>query len=287
MDLKNTFISILSIFLIFPVYAIDLNKCYKISDEFIFDSVKKMKIENVEIDIYYPEKKLNCYKLLLVLPGWNFSKERWFKETELLKYKESGYIMVAPEMKTTIYESQYFPETKLKWHKLPGMQFIKILIEEFQKQNFFKENKYNFILGLSTGGRGAVLISMNFTNIFFAVASLSGDFDQTFNPSDNLMKLVYGDYKIFGKRWEEIDNPVFFIKKNKDKWKSHIYLGHGENDNIVSYLHTKNFYEFLKTQGLEIQVKLNLVKQAKHDFHYWNSELATVFDFFENLTRID
>lgn len=276
-----------------------IEKCYnkEVIENLINSSIKfyqknkdysliTFSIEQVPVDIYIPElSEKCCYKILLVLPGWNFSRKRWFSETDLLNYiKTYYYIAIAPETKTTIYESNYYPETKIKWHTKPGMEyFVNDFFPFFEKYKIFINSKYNFSLGLSTGGRGTVMIASKLPNKFFAIATLSGDFDQTITPEDNLMKLVYGPYSKFSERWKE-DNPLYLIKKNG--WNSHIYIGHGKEDNIVPSLHSKHFYEFLSKEKFPIKIHYSIKEKYKHDFYYWNSELKNIFDFFESLINL-
>lgn len=279
----------------FSLKAIDWNKCYSIKNiEFFIKnhqyvsiinsiSLYTLDIDKVKVDVYIPElNKQSCYKTLLVLPGWKFSRKKWFKETRLLKFiKKYQYIAIAPEMNISIYESQYFKETKLKWHKKPGMQFIEEdLLPYFKTYGLFNNNYYNMGLGLSTGARGIVLIASRNPDLFYAIAALAGDYDQTLNPKDNLIRLTYGEYHLFKNRWETIDNPIYNIQKNG--WNTHIYIGHGLKDTIVSYKYSKHLYQFLKSNFNNKIIVLHLCNDCKHDFSYWDSELEAVFNFYEN-----
>jgi hypothetical protein len=281
---------------IFSLMAMDLHKCYSLEvlNDFInhhrnhyiknINSIHlySIEIEKVKIDVYIPELKNNaCYKNLLVLPGWKFSRNKWFEETKLLEFINNfNYIAIAPEMNISIYESQYFQETKFKWHKKPGMLFIEEdLIPYFHKYNLFQNQKYNMGLGLSTGARGIVLIASRNPNLLFSIGALSGDYDQTITPKDNLIRLMYGEFSQYPERWNTIDNPIFNIKKNG--WHSNIYIGHGLKDNIVSYKHSEHFYHFLKNGNSEKLIEYHLCNDCKHDFYYWNKELNPIFTFFE------
>lgn len=244
-----------------------------------------LSIRNVPVDIHIPEtvSETTCYKLLLVLPGWKYHRKRWFRETRLSDFiRQYHYIAVAPEMHTTIYESEYFPETKMRWHAKPGMKFLEEdFFPYFQSKGFFLQDRWNFGLGLSTGGRGIVLIASRNPGLFFAIATLSGDFDQTLYPADNLMRLVYGDYETFSHRWKNIDNPVTNIKQNG--WKTAIFIGHGLKDRVVPSYHSEYLYRFLKENFPGVPVMASFPENAGHDFSYWNSALPEVFSFFENL----
>jgi S-formylglutathione hydrolase FrmB len=140
-----------------------------------------------------------------------------------------------------------------------------------------RQSDKNFILGLSTGGRGAVLCAMRHPERFRAVAALSGDFDQRQMPTDNLMTGYYGSYKKFAARWAQIDNPVTEV----EKIKTPIYLGHGLSDKVVPAEQTKLLYQALREKQPQLQVKMHLVPPGGHDYHYWNSEIDSVLSFFK------
>ncbi len=284
-------------FWMIPVHSME--KCYdrKTFDDFK-NSFRKFFIEKSEydfatliinkvpVDMYIP-KKLNeeCTKTLLVLPGWKFSRKRWFQETELIQYiTNQSYVALAPETSVTIYESKYYPETKLKWHPKPGLKFfLEDFFPFFRTHQIFLDLKMNFALGLSTGGRGVVMIATQLPDLFISIATLSGDFDQTITPHDNLMKLVYGPYETFPYRWEE-DNPFYYIQKNG--WKTNLYIGHGKEDPIVSFQHSLRLYEFLSQKNNSFKIVFSLREKQKHDFLYWNSELSSIFDFFEKTSKM-
>jgi len=236
--------------------------------------------KTIPIDIIISDS--NCRKNILVLPGWNFSRNRWIKETSL--WQESAkreYNLILPEMSVTVYESHYYPQTKRKWAKTPGSQWIKqICIPQLQKRGLLLSDQFNVVMGLSTGGRGAVLTALYNKGIFKAAASLSGDFDQTRMKYDKLMTAVYGPYEYYKERWENVDNPFAMIAE----WSTPLYLGHGTMDNVVPYEQTKIFYEALKKAKPDITITLNDCT-CGHDFSYWESEVVPVLDFFDTIYK--
>ena len=236
--------------------------------------------KTIPVDIIISDS--NCAKNILVLPGWNFSRKRWLQETSLRNEAlKRGYNLILPEMAVTIYESAYFPETKRKWSKTPGSEWIKnILIPEMQKRYLLLPSQFNAVMGLSTGGRGAVLVALYNKKIFKAAASLSGDFDQTRMPQDKLMTAVYGPYQQYKERWETLDNPYYMIPQ----WDIPLYLGHGTNDTVVPFSQTKIFYEALKKAKPTLNVVFHSCACA-HDFAYWDSEVAPVLEFFDTIYK--
>ncbi len=228
---------------------------------------------------------VSSIKTLLVLPGWNFPRTSWVENTKLVDYAEQyGYILILPEMGKTLYESQYYPETTMKWNPIPGGQFIKFFIEQVQQRhNLLQAGQYNTLLGLSTGGRGVALIALENPNLFVAGASLSGDFSQENTPSDRLMTAVYGAYKSFSHRWKGKDNPQARVAE----WKMPLYLAHGTNDNIVPESQSSLFYKALKQYHQNnVVVEYNPVKGAGHDYNFWGGQLENVFKFLSHGQQI-
>ncbi|MCE9598150.1 MAG: alpha/beta hydrolase, partial [Spirochaetia bacterium] len=137
-----------------------------------------IEIAGVPCDLVVPA---NPRGTLLVLPGWNFPKESWRKNSRLEKFAaDQGLILVLPEMLKTLYESAYYPETQIRWNPIPGGEFIKTkLIPELQQRYaLLIPGQYNFILGLSTGGRGVALVALENPGLFTAGAAFSGDYAQ-------------------------------------------------------------------------------------------------------------
>ena len=239
--------------------------------------------EMIPIDIFVPDtKEINAD--LLVLPGWRFSRMRWHMETEILKSCEKmGYRAIFPEMKITVYESEYFPETTVRWSQTPGGKWIKeIMLPELQdKYGLLLKGEDNFILGLSTGARGVVLIAAKNPDIFIAGAVLSGDFNQAEMQKNRLMTAIYGEYSRFKDRWEKIDNPENIIKSSD--WDIPLYIGHGKKDNVVPFDQSASFYDSLTDECPFLEVKFNAPEDAGHNFKYWASEVGPVFDFFNSI----
>lgn len=245
---------------------------------------KNLKIEGVLYDLYWPanhESNPNRPSILL-LPGWNFPRSSWVENTNLVEYADRyGYALILPEMGKTVYESDYYKETNLRWNPTtPGGVFIKRdFIPEIQKRhNLLKPRQKNMLLGLSTGGRGVALIALENRGLFVAGASLSGDFNQEAMKSDRLMILVYGVYAQFKERWIGKDNP----EKRAQEWIMPLYLAHGVKDNIVPESQSKSFYAALKkAHGSNIIVEYHPVPNSGHDYRFWGGQIPAVFAFFE------
>lgn len=222
----------------------------------------------------------SCAKNMLVLPGWNFSRKRWQQETAIMQEAHRRkYNLILPEMGVTVYESQYFQETKRKWSQTPGSVWIsKILIPALQKQGLLLPSQFNTVMGLSTGGRGAVMTVLYNKGIFKAAASLSGDFRQELMPNDRLMTAVYGPYTSFKERWETVDNPYYMAPQ----WDVPLYVGHGIQDGVVPYEQSVLFYKAIKKLHPGLPAVFHSCA-CRHDFAYWSSEVVPILAFFDRV----
>jgi hypothetical protein len=231
----------------------------------------------IPVDIYVP-RTAGFNGDVLVLPGWNFSRKEWQDKSRLVQTAEFKRLrLIFPEMKKTLYEAKYYPETRMKWALTPGGQWIKdILIPEMRKYGLLLPGGKNYLLGLSTGARGVALISLANPGLFKAGAALSGDFDQVQMKDDRLMTAVYGKFHDFRERWTAEDNPQNMI----NQWTMPIYLGHGKKDAVVPFLQTLTFHEKLKKAKPGLHVEFNAPENAGHDFTYWASEVEPAVNFF-------
>lgn len=237
-----------------------------------------IKINNVEITVYFPDN--NISGTILMLPGWNFSMNKTCENSSFCKLAiENGFVLICPEMKKSLYASEVFLETRKDWAIYPQLKFITdTLIPFFQnKFKLLKKTERNFIYGISTGARGGALILENTNSVFIAGALLSGDYDQTKMRKDNLMNGFYGSYKEFKNRWEGADNPL----KNISKLKASLYIGHGKKDKVVPSAQSSDFYNSLKNSGLKINFSYK--DNFGHDYTYWESETIAILKFFDSV----
>lgn len=240
-----------------------------------------IRVPNIEKSTQKNTQNNNIKGAVLVLPGWSFDRKDWCNKSSLCKrFLQENYILVLPEMNKSVYSSKFYPETYPEGKQSPNKQWV---LEDFmpflqQKFGIFEKEKPNFVLGLSTGGRGVALLCLALPDIWRAGAGLSGDYEQTLMPNDNLIKAFYGDFKKFAERWKNEDNPN---QQAKD-FKTPLYLGHGKQDKIVPTQQTQVFYENLKKYHPNLPLKLNLV-DAQHDYKYWDSEVENMIHFFEKV----
>ncbi len=127
---------------------------------------------------------------VLVLPGWKYDRRRWLRETPIKRLADKHRLrLIAPEMGRSIYAAEYYPETGARWNpEKPGLAWIlEDLLPYLAEQGVFREGQANFLLGLSTGGRGVAQIALARPELITAASALSGDFDQTLQTGDRLI----------------------------------------------------------------------------------------------------
>jgi hypothetical protein len=235
-------------------------------------------VAGIPVDIFVPEGGELSAGDILVLPGWDFPRTRWQRETGLLAAARGRHFRcIFPEMGKTLYESQYFPETRRRWAFTPGGKWIReYLVPEAQERGLLLPGQNNFLLGLSTGGRGVALVHLSNPGLFKAGAALSGDFDQSVMPRDRLMTAAYGPFELFSERWKNTDNPQTMA----GTWTMPIYLGHGRLDAVVPFSQTAGFFEALRKARPVLRIVLNAPDDKGHDFRYWGSEIEPALQFF-------
>ena len=261
----------------------ELNSSEKITgpkiekDTTIYLSYKGYKYETV-IKIF--KDSTNYKGTILALHGWNLPHLDWCTKTSLCeKAKEQGYIVVLPNMGKSTYSDCYYPETRKDCIIFPTRKwFNDTLIPHLHSQfNLFDETQKNYILGLSSGGKGAALIALDNPKIFSAAAVLSADFDQSYFPSYNYYIGFYGDFNSFKDRWTKHDNLIYSIKN----YTVPTYLGHGLKDKISPASQTVMYYDSLKIYQPNLNCVLHIDSTAKHDYSYWNSEVDAMLTFFK------
>ena len=90
------------------------------------------------------------------------------------------------------------------------------VIKPIFNQGVLDKNKKCFVLGLSTGARGAAILMLENPDIFSGAACLSGDYDPTLQKNDNLMINALGTYEKNKKAWNGDNNIINRVKEFKN-----------------------------------------------------------------------
>jgi len=239
-----------------------------------------------KLQIYFPAgyKRGESIRTLIALHGYNGGMRDWEKNTGIERYaNQYGFAVVCPDMGKTLYESRYYPETTVKWGPMPGGEYVTDVLVKYVRKHFNLADGggRTGIFGLSTGGRGAILITALNTGMFGACAGLSGDYDPLSMTKDKLLTSVYGDYNNFQDRWKSDDNCMKLADKLSD---TPVFLSHGDQDGVVP-----------KEQTLVLAVRLMQIKKKdatrdiiykpkkynSHDWRYWGRMLPDIMEFFD------
>jgi len=242
-------------------------------------SFQTLTVQGHTVDIAVP-KTDKIQGNIVILQGFAFPKDDWCKKTSLCKKAlEKGYILIMPEMGKSNYVSEFYPETRKDWQKHPQKQWLVDTLFHFLQNKYYilLPEQNNFAVGLSTGGRGVAVCALAKPDIFKAVATLSGDFDQSKIPNDKVMIGYYGEYSKFEERWKTKDNIIHQIKD----WKVPVYIGHGKLDPLVPYQQSELLYKSLQENCPDVPVKYHLSPVHAHNYTYWESEVDAVLSFFE------
>ena len=234
-------------------------------------------LNNVAVDISYPSG--TAKGSILVLPGWNFSKDDACKNSDFCNLaRQYGYCLIRPEMGKSIYLFENYPETREDWVRNPTLKWLIDTLIPYcqQKLGILLPGNKNFLFGISTGGRGVAQIAINTGNLFTAGAALSGDYNQMLQKNDKLMIGYLGPFEKFPSRWAGKDNPFM----HAIQLKIPLYLGHGRQDKIVPVEQTTRFFEIVSSINPSIGHVQHIDENGGHNYNYWNSEMPRIFAFF-------
>ena len=250
--------------------------------EYDFEGVKDSGV----VQIYFPAKykKGDNLRTLIALHGYAGYMRDWELNSGIQALADKyDFIVVCPNMGRTLYETSYYPETEVRWGRIPGGRFIgEILVSHMRKTfGIARDRESTGVFGLSTGARGALLVSGKYVDVFGAAAGLSGDYSHLSMTSDNLLISMYGRYDLFEQRWKNDDNIMELAVNLKN---TPVFLSHGESDSIVPKEQSMVFAIKLKQLqkkhgGYEIEYKPG--KNKGHDWKYWGSMLPDIMEFFD------
>jgi S-formylglutathione hydrolase FrmB len=239
--------------------------------------------------VYLPEQYRQMpekhFPLVVALHGWNQKPEEWRENTRIALFADScGLIVAFPDMGKTVYEYQYYPESVIKWNAVPGARWIGEAILPYCIKNYrtLDDVRHRAIIGVSTGGRGAVVVAEHFPQFSFC-ASLSGTYDLSLlaEPEGEykIHAAVFGGRKDFPLRWTN-ENCVYpdLIRHLADV---DIFVAHGADDKVVNPNQAQAFKDILAEMTINNQVII--VPGAGHSWQFWDTQLPLVFKQFETI----
>ncbi|MEY3781751.1 MAG: hypothetical protein RLZZ510_1734, partial [Bacteroidota bacterium] len=150
-------------------------------------------------------------KMLLLLPGWNFADTQWCTRTRVCdEARNRGYDVMLVEMGKSVYMDSLYPQMRADYRLHPTRTWLwDSVLKPLQKRSYFTDRGIpedpiktvdghvyhksmqlpvpSFVMGLSTGARGALLLALEHPEAFVGCAGLSGDYNPLLMKSDNLM----------------------------------------------------------------------------------------------------
>lgn len=223
--------------------------------------------------------------IILVLPGWNLRATEWCEKTTLCKKaKEKGFDLVFVEMQRSVYLKEYYPQTRADYKDYPTRSWLMdAVMNPLFAKNLLSPANQVFVLGLSTGGRGAAILALENPEIFSGAAALSGDFNPLLQKNDALMINSLGPYSKFPELWNGDNN----ISNRANEFAVPLYIGHGQQDQVCPLIQSTDFVKNLKTVNPMLRIVTNFPENQGHTYTYWDSEVDAVLHFFESILPQD
>lgn len=216
---------------------------------------------------------------VLLLPGWNYSIDHWNDSTLVEKLAEKhGFNLIMPNMMRSIYSDSIYEETRSDWkNEKTSTWLYDTLIPKLQeKYGVLLKDQSNYVIGISTGGRGAMKTLIVEKDLFSGGVSLSGDFDIINYAQDNLNRGYFGPSEAQSSRWlrEDIQMRAYGLTVP-------VLLIHAKNDAVVPSYQSSEFAKALDEFGKDHQLIIDTI--GGHDYNFWNRYLPSAFRFIDSL----
>lgn len=262
-------------------------------------------------------------KMLLLLPGWNYADTQWCTRTRVCdEAVKRGYDVMLVEMGKSVYMDSLYPQMRADYRLHPTRTWLwDSVLKPLQRRLYFTDRGIPhdpikavngkvsylsiqlpipcFVMGLSTGARGALLLALEHPEAFLGCAGLSGDYNPLLMKTDNLMINCLGKYDDVPWRWRGTNN----IEMRVEGFKVPMYLAHGSDDRVVPMKQTESLLlaiersEVCKARAAvpkvhtavthhyvnEKIVQSEIVVGAGHDYFFWNQAGLKALDYFEEI----
>ncbi len=220
------------------------------------------------------------YPLVIALHGWNHSPEMMRDKSQLARWADVyGVVLAVPTMRTTVYETALYPESKRTWGAVPGTRWVGEIILPYVRASYavHADRAHTAVIGYSTGGRGAVLLAETYPEFAFA-GSASGTFDlMRLAPADGEYKIhavVYGPRDKFAARWE-LDNCTSPARLAQLAG-TQLFIAHGAKDKSVRPDQLDALRDAVKGNA-SVQAEFVVAPDGAHTWEYWNSQWGAMF----------
>jgi pimeloyl-ACP methyl ester carboxylesterase len=277
------------------------------------------KLIRVEIKVSKNANSDNPRKMLLLLPGWNLSDTQWCTRTQVCdEASRRGYDVMLVEMGKSVYMDSLYPQMRADYRLHPTRTWLwDSVLKPLQKRGYFTQKGQpedptttsngrviyksmrlpipSFVMGLSTGARGALLLALEHPEAFKGCAGLSGDYNPLLMKNDNLMINCLGKYDVVPWRWSGTNNIV----KRVDSLTVPVYLAHGAKDIVVSSKQTESLIwsihqssscrdkmsVFAKSHGKVGFLRSLIFRDGIHDYVFWNMAGLSALTYFDELLQ--
>ena len=218
---------------------------------------------------------------LLVLPGYGFDDLQWCTKTTLCeKAKRQGFNLIFIDVQKSLYLKQFFPQTNAMVKKYPTRTWIMdTVVKKIFEKKYLSSQYKTFVLGLSTGARGAALLMLENPSIFSGAACLSGDYDPTLQKEDPLMIKALGPFNTNKGNWLGDNNITLRAKE----FKHPIFIAHGMKDQVVPVQQSISLRDKLLKENPTLRENFDFPKNGQHNYVFWNSEVDQLLSFFSSI----
>lgn len=234
--------------------------------------------------VYIPSKRSSDSVTVLLLHDYNGSSNDWIRESVFTREAEKrNYVLIAPDMKMSAYENEFYPETKVKWSPVPGAKWIGEFLIPHAKSNFgaFSSREKTMIAGAGMGGRGAFICAARYPKYFKYVAGFSGYYDNETLKRNSALNNLFGSYKENPERWKTCDSPLVLADNLSNMI---LFLSHGIEDYIVSPDQSVMFgvkLNSVKKKNSNVDFRYYTNKYGMHDWNMFNSGTAAFLSFVD------
>lgn len=218
------------------------------------------------------EGDLGRTKVVYLLHGISDNCTGWTRYTSCERYaRERGIALVIPEVQRSFYADQVY-----------GLNYFSYISRELPQAcrrmfGFSPERQYNYVMGLSMGGYGALKCALTYPEAYAGCGSFSGAVD--------MKKLVFipgGPLKgqertaILGTDWKVGPENDLFSLAEKAVSPPPIYLSCGEEDSL--YPLNNAFVQKLSDLGLNYHYDH---RPGNHTWDFWDKSLQDCFAWFD------
>ena len=212
------------------------------------------------------------------------------------------------EMGKSVYMDSLYPQMRADYRLHPTRTWLwDSVLKPLQKRGYFTDEGTpedpiktvfgavyyksmqlpipSYVMGLSTGARGALLLALEHPEAFQGCAGLSGDYNPLLMKNDNLMINCLGKYDEVPWRWRGTNN----IELRINELQIPCYIAHGEADQVVPMQQSQQLSEAheisrraSKNSTKMASMKLVIVKNGGHNYGFWGEQGLLAIDFFDD-----